>query len=237
MVTVRAAAHVFVADLDAPVVSDEDLHHLARVLRLRHGEVVTASDGAGRWRACSFAEAAALRVTGDVECSPAPPPAITVGFALTKGERPEWTVQKLTEVGVDRIVPVAAARSVVRLAGDRAAAQHRRWEKVAREAAMQSRRVWLPVVGPVTPFAIALGQGVSGISEAGGEAPSLARPAVLVGPEGGWSEEELTAADACGAARVGLGDTVLRAETAALAVAVLLCGLRSGTVRTNTANG
>jgi len=60
---------------------------------------------------------------------------------------------------------------------------------------------------------------------------------VLVGPEGGWSEEELVLADARGAARVGLGPTVLRAETAAVAVAVLLCGLRSGTVRTNAANG
>src|SRR5205085_6800279 len=144
VVTVRAAAHVFVADLDAPVVADDDLHHLSRVLRLRAGEVVTASDGAGRWRPCSFADAAALTLAGEVECEPAPSPAITVGFALTKGERPEWTVQKLTEVGVDRIVPVAAARSVVRLAGERAATQHRRWEKVAREAARQSRRVGVP---------------------------------------------------------------------------------------------
>lgn len=237
MVTVRAAAHVFVADLDAPVLAGDDAHHLSRVLRLRAGEVVTASDGAGRWRACSFTDGPALAVAGEVVSEAAPAPAITIGFALTKGERPEWTVQKLTEVGVDRIVPVAAARSVVRLAGDRAAAQHRRWQKVAREAAMQSRRVWLPVVDPVTPFATAVAGASVAIAEAGGEAPSLARPAVLVGPEGGWSEEELAAADACGAARVGLGPTILRAETAALAVAVVLSALRSGIVRTNTANG
>jgi 16S rRNA (uracil1498-N3)-methyltransferase len=234
---VHAAAHVFVRDLDAPVLDDDDLHHLARVLRLRAGEVVTASDGAGRWRVCAFADGAALTIAGDVECSPASAPAITVGFALTKGERPEWTVQKLTEVGVDRIVPVAAARSVVRLAGDRAAAQHRRWEKVAREAAMQSRRVWLPAVEPVTPFATAVGASPVAVAEQGGAPPSLAFPAVLVGPEGGWSEAELALADAAGAARVGLGPTVLRAETAALAVAVLLGGLRTGSVRTNTANG
>ena len=255
----KAAAHVFVADLDVPVLASDDVHHLSRVLRLRAGEVVTASDGAGRWRACSFADGAALTVAGEVVSEPAPSPSVTVGFALTKGERPEWTVQKLTEVGVDRIVPVAAARSVVRLAGEKAAAQHRRWQKVAREAAMQSRRVWLPVVDPLTPFATALqnlskiarpgdfpemptafsnlGEVPVAIAQAGGDPPVLARPGVLVGPEGGWSEEELAAADACGAARVGLGPTVLRAETAALAVAVLLCGLRTGTVRTNTANG
>jgi 16S rRNA (uracil1498-N3)-methyltransferase len=237
MVTVHAAAHVFVGDLDTPVLAPDDAHHLTRVLRLRVGEVVTASDGAGRWRACSFADGAALTVAGDIVAEPSPAPAITVGFSLTKGERPEWTVQKLTEVGADRIVPVAAARSVVRLAGDRAGAQHRRWEKVAREAAMQSRRVWLPAVEPVTPFAMAIAVGSVAIAQAGGEPPALARPAVLVGPEGGWSEEELAAAEVAGAARVGLGPTVLRAETAALAVAVLLCGLRSGTVRTNTANG
>ena len=239
MITVHAAAHVFVADVDAPVLDDDDLHHLARVLRLRAGEVVTASDGAGRWRACEFADGAALTVAGEVVCTLPPAPAITVGFALTKGERPEWTVQKLTEVGVDRIVPVATVRSVVRLAGGRAEAQHRRWQKVAREAAMQSRRVWLPVVEPVTPFATALaGSGAqAALAEPGGEPPTLDRPAVLVGPEGGWAEEELTAADAAGAARVGLGPTVLRAETAALAVGVLLGGLRTGTVRANTANG
>ena len=232
----HAAAHVFVRDLDAPTLDDYDLHHLARVLRLRAGEVVTASDGAGRWRPCTFADGAALTVAGDVVSESAPAPAITVGFALTKGERPEWTVQKLTEVGVDRIVPVAAARSVVRLAGDRAAAQHRRWEKVAREAAMQSRRVWLPRVDPVTPFAT-IATGGAALAEQGGNPPTLASPCVLTGPEGGWSEEELTAADAAGAARVGLGPTVLRAETAALAIAVLLCGLRGGTVRANAANG
>jgi 16S rRNA (uracil1498-N3)-methyltransferase len=228
---------VFVDDLDAPALSEDDAHHLARVLRLRAGEVVTASDGAGGWRACAFADGGALEVAGDVVVEPAGSPAIAVGFALTKGERPEWTVQKLTELGVDRILPLAAARSVVRLDGDRAGAQHRRWQKVAREAAMQSRRVWLPVVEPVTPVARVLGDSSVAISEPGGDPPTLAHPTVLVGPEGGWSDEELATADARGTPRVGLGALVLRAETAAMAVAALLCGLRSGTVRAKAANG
>ncbi|MBV8959302.1 MAG: 16S rRNA (uracil(1498)-N(3))-methyltransferase [Actinobacteria bacterium] len=237
MGTVRAAAHVFVDDLDAPALSSDDGHHLSRVLRLRAGEVVTASDGAGRWRACSFADGGVLRVTGDVVVEPAPAPSITVGFALTKGERPEWTVQKLTELGVDRIVPLAAARSVVRLEGDRAAAQHRRWQKVAREAAMQSRRVWLPAVEPVTAVATVLDEPGVAVAEAGGGPPGLEWPTVLVGPEGGWSEEELAAADGANAPRVDLGPTVLRAETAAITVAALLCGMRTGIVRANSAKG
>jgi 16S rRNA (uracil1498-N3)-methyltransferase len=238
--TVRAAAHVFVADLDQPALSDDDARHLGRVMRLRAGEVVTASDGAGRWRACAFADVASLEATADVVCEPAPAPPVTVAFALAKGDRPEWTVQKLTEVGVDRIVPVAAARSVVRLDDDRADRQWARWQKVAREAAMQSRRVWLPTVEPVTPFTSvvnALGAASLAIAEPGGAPPTLERPAVLIGPEGGWSDDELAAADRARLPRVGLGPTVLRAETAAVAAAVLLCGLRSGVVGTNLTNG
>ena len=238
MVTVRAAAHVFVVSLDQPVLSDDDAHHLARVLRLRKDEVVTASDGEGRWRACAFAGTAALQPTGDIVVEPAPSPSIVVAFAITKGERPEWTVQKLTEVGVDRIVPVAAARSVVRLDDPgRRAKQWERLRKVAREAAMQSRRVWLPAVEPVAPFTVAvadLAPAGLAIAEPGGGPPALDHPAVLVGPEGGWTGEELAAAAAVGAPRVGLGPTVLRAETAAVAIGVLLCGLRSGTVGTKS---
>lgn len=238
MVTVRAAAHVFVTDLDQLAMSEDDVHHLARVLRLRGGEVVTASDGEGRWRACEFTDDSTLRSTGDVVTEPRPRPAVTVAFALAKGERPEWTVQKLTEVGVDRIVPLSAARSVVRLDGDRAGTQWARWQKVAREAAMQSRRVWLPVVEPVTAFATVVAEGpMVALAEPGGAPPTLEQPSVLVGPEGGWSDEELAAADRARLPRVGLGPTVLRAETAAVAAAVLLCGLRSGTVRTNAPNG
>ncbi|MDP9387691.1 MAG: 16S rRNA (uracil(1498)-N(3))-methyltransferase, partial [Actinomycetota bacterium] len=149
----RAAAHAFVADPASPVLDDDDRHHLERVLRLRAGEAVTVSDGAGRWRACMWAPGGRLEPTGPVVADPPPMPPVTVAFALTKGDRPEWVVQKLTEVGVDVIVAFRGDRSVVRWDAERAAAQVSRWRRVAREAAMQSRRRWLPTVADVADFA------------------------------------------------------------------------------------
>ena len=228
---------MFVADLEAPELEEGDLRHLERVLRLRPGEPVTASDGQGSWRRFAWGAGGRLAPEAAVVVEDRPSPALTVAFALTKGERPEWVVQKLTEAGIDRIVPFVAERSVVRWDAERAARNVERLRVVAREAAMQSRRAWLPEVAGVASFAEAASLPGAALAEAGGEGPSLERPTVLVGHEGGWAEEELAAADAAGLPRVGLGPTVLRAETAALAVGVLLCALRSGAVRTNPPNG
>ena len=114
--------------------------------------------------------------------------------------------------------------------GERAARNHARLIRVAREAAMQSRRTWLPEVGVPVTFAQAA-QDVGrrspvALAQPGGRPPSLDRPALLVGPEGGWGAEEL----ASGLPTVGLGQGVLRVETAAVAAGVLLCALRAGIV-------
>jgi 16S rRNA (uracil1498-N3)-methyltransferase len=220
-----AAAHVFVSDVEVPQLTPEDRRHLERVLRLRTGDALTVSDGAGRWRACRFGPT--VEPDGEVEVDVAPAPAITVAFALTKGARPEWTVQKLTEVGVDRMVPFVAARSVVRWDGDRAARNVERLRRIARGAAMQSHRTFLPTVEELTGFGDVAGRPGAALAAAGGDPPDLARPCLLVGPEGGWSDEEA----ARPLARVALGPTVLRAETAAVAGAVLLAGLRTGLIR------
>jgi len=135
-------------------------------------------------------------------------------------------VQKLTELGVDRIVPFAAARSVARWDGDRAERHVARLRKVAREAAMQCRRAHLPVVDDVVDFATAAAIPGACLADAGGAPPSLDRAVVLVGPEGGWSDEERSA----GLPTVGLGAHVLRAETAALTAGALLGALRAGLV-------
>lgn len=223
-----AAAHAFVTDLAAPALADDDRRHLSRVLRLRPGQRVTVSDGAGGWRECAWRPDGELEPSGPPEFEPPSPPPVTVAFALTKGERPEWVVRKLTEIGVDRIIPFHAARSVVRWDDDKAGAQATRWRTIAHQAAMQSRRVRLPEVAEVGGFAdVASGAGGAGaLAAPGGAAPSLERPTVLVGPEGGWTDEEL----ASGLATVGLGPTILRAETAAVVAAAVLCGLRNGTV-------
>ena len=227
------AGWVFVDDLDDLELDDGDAHHLGRVLRLRTGQEVGASDGAGRWRACRVAAPGAavrLEASGPVVTEPAPQPLVTIGFSLVKGDRPELVVQKLTELGVDRILPLAAARSVVRWDEARSARGLARLRQVAREAAMQARRARLPEVGDLVAVgeAAAVLHDVAGLCEQGGEAwPTLRRPALLVGPEGGWDDDEA----ACGLPKVGLGPTTLRAETGAIAAGVLLCALRSATVR------
>lgn len=226
----RTAAHAFVSDLSSPSLDDDDRRHLERSLRLRPGEAVTVSDGAGRWRLCSWRADGGLEPEGPEVDEGLSEPAVTVAFALTKGERPDWVVQKLTEVGVDAIVAFRSARSVVRWDEAKAAGHLARWRRVAKEAAMQSRRARLPDVSGVVGFwdVVTSMSGVAGIAAAGAgpAGPSLERPALVVGPEGGWDADEL----ACGLPAVTLGPTVLRAETAAVAGAVLLCGLRDGTI-------
>jgi 16S rRNA (uracil1498-N3)-methyltransferase len=233
-VAVRAAAatQVFVTDVAIPVLDPAAHHHLARVLRLVDGESVVAADGRGHWRLCAFVRragdpAGTLEVTGPVNFEPPPAPALTVAFAPAKGERPEWVVQKLTELGVDRIVPIHSDHSVVRWAGARAERSVARLRTVAEQAAAQCRRVWLPEVTELdTLVGLAARPGGVALAQLGGAPPSLERPAVAVGPEGGWSAEEL----AGDLPRVSAGPGVLRSETAAVAVGALLGALRAGTV-------
>ncbi|MGC8627310.1 MAG: RsmE family RNA methyltransferase [Acidimicrobiales bacterium] len=221
------AAHVFVEDLVRPALTAEDFHHLAHVLRLRPGEAVSVADGRGSWRLCYWDGSASLCPDGDVVGGArAPAPALTVAFVLTKGSKPEWTVQKLTEAGIDRIVVMTSARGVVRWHTERAARQLGRLRVVAREAAMQSRRLWLPSVSGPVPFETMATEGGVALSHISGAPLTLGTPTVLVGPEGGWSDDEL----ACVPVKVRLGPHVLRAETAAVAAGIMLSALREGLV-------
>jgi 16S rRNA (uracil1498-N3)-methyltransferase len=219
--------HAFVVDLDAPELDPEDRHHLARVLRLRAGDGLTVSDGRGRWRPVRFGDE--LEPTGPVVTMSEPEPQLTIGFALVKGERPELVVQKLTELGIDRIVPFVAERSVVRWDTERGRKHVERLRKVAREASMQSRRCRLPEVTDVARFSelVAKDRGAVALAEREGQPPSLLCRTVLIGPEGGWSRSELDLS----VPTVALGDQVLRAETAAITAASVLTALRSGLVR------
>lgn len=207
--------------------------------RLTAGEVVVASDGAGRWRRCLVdaspgrrpARALSLEPDGEIVTEERATPALTVALSLPKGDRGDWAVAKLAELGVDRIVPVRCERTVLRHLeeGQRLG----RLARIVREAAMQSRACFLPeLTAPVdlgellataAPATVAL-------CEPGGGALTLATPCVVVGPEGGFSPAELAGAAARGAATVGLGPTVLRVETAAVAAGALLAALRSGTI-------
>lgn len=204
----------------------DDRHHLERVLRLRRGAVVTVADGIGGWRACTLGAAGVLDPTGAVQHVPMAAPVITIAFAVTKGERPELVVQKLTELGIDRISPFHARRSVARWEGERAVRHVERLRRVAREASAQSRRAWLPVVTELVDLAELLGTPGTALADPGGDPPSLAAPTVVIGPEGGFAPEE----QALAGRTVALGPLTLRAETAAIAVGALLTGLRADLV-------
>jgi 16S rRNA (uracil1498-N3)-methyltransferase len=222
----RVSAHFFVGSLDQPILDDDDRHHAERVLRLRSGETVSVTDGDGGLLVGRFVAGGSVEPVSEVTRTPPAEHPVAVGFALVKGGRPEWIVQKLTECGVDRMIPFTAARSVVQWDAAKAARQADRLARVAREAAMQSRQVRLPVIEPVRPFADAAA-GDAVLADLEGDPPRWPSGPVLVGPEGGWSPEERSAASGF----VCFGRSVLRAETAAVAAGVLLTGLRAGVVQ------
>ncbi len=223
-----ATSHVFVdaetLDADGVVLLDSETeHHLTRVLRLRSGEHVTLSDGLGRWRQTTVATGAdgagaagfRLETTSDVTTTARPYPPFTLASAIPKGDRVEWLVQKAVELGVDSLQLLHADRSAVRWKADRAAKQMVRLQRIAVEAARQSRRVWLPeLIAPVDASTVL---SRAAVAEPGGHVVGPADNFIAVGPEGGWSSSELETARE----QVTLGINVLRTETAALAATTL----------------
>jgi len=209
----RSAAHVVVDDVSLPVLGEAETHHVFRVLRVADGDTVSVTDGRGGWRLCT-AIGGAVEPTGEVQQEVPPSDPLTIGFAVPKSDRPEWIVQKLTELGVDRIVVLHADRSVVRWDAQRGEKHLAKLRRTALEAVQQCRRVFVPEVdGPydaidVLPRAVA--------AEPGGRKVAQGDDFMVIGPEGGWSERELAVAGD----RVSLGPNVLRVETAALVAAV-----------------
>lgn len=222
-----SAAHVFVESVEHPVPGADDAHHLFRVLRLRNGETVTVSDGRGRWRATVVADGA-LTASGDPQ-SVAAAAECVIAAAIPKGDRLEWMVQKLTEVGATRIVLLDTARGVVRWDAARGGRHLERLQRVVREAASQSRQCWLPVVEGPRPVTEVLAEPGAVLADPDG-VPLLDRAPtgpVVIGPEGGFDAAEVAVADRCGAGRVSLGRGVLRVETAAVVAAALSCASRT----------
>lgn len=220
----KGGPHVFVEDLEQPRLGQQDQHHLRRVLRLQTGDNLTVCDGVGSWRPCVLGNEP--EPAGEVRTVPCAEPALTVAVALVKGERPEWIVQKLTELGIDRIGFFSGHRSVVRWDEAKAQRNAQRLTEVARAAAMQSRRVWLPEITTLRDYATAAALRGAARCERGGGTVTLSTPTLLIGPEGGWSEEERAEVLPV----VGLADLQLRVETAAVAAGVVLAALRSGRV-------
>lgn len=216
------------------VLDGQEGFHAASVRRIRPGEELDLGDGAGTVAHCVIEDAGKARLSArvlDVRTVSPPVPAVTVVQALPKSERSELAVELATEAGADAIVAWQAARCVARWDGpQRVDKGMRRWQAVARSAARQSRRAHIPDVSAVVSTAelVAL---VAGVTAAGGRvltlhesargpftevAPAEA-PAVMliVGPEGGITDDELATLAGAGAEPVRLGPTVLRTSTAA----------------------
>lgn len=227
--------------------SEEESRHLRDVLRLRAGEEAQVFDGVGREFLCVVRDAggrgaaATLEVRGPAEPpSPEPPVFILLAVALLKGEKFDLVVQKAVELGVGLVKPLVTKRADVRPRDERDAAKRvARWQRLALEAAKQSGRARVPAVEPPSAFETFVNaepetdllrvmfaeRGGGGLSELPrGDSPA-SNVAALVGPEGGWEDEEIELARAHGWSVVTLGGRTLRAETAAITVCALLQNL------------
>ena len=216
----------------------DESRHLSRVLRLRPGDTVIATDGAGHDYTVRLdtvgaqATGSVLRVaTRDAES----PLAVTLVQVVPKGTRMETIVRAATELGVARVLPALAARTVVRLDAAGWLARTRRWQRVAREATKQCRRAVVPDVEEPRPLAerltlaatadlaLCVWEGDGPPLERALDAASLPRTALLlIGPEGGLADDEVAAARARGWTTVSLGTRILRTETAGPAMLAVL---------------
>jgi 16S rRNA (uracil1498-N3)-methyltransferase len=215
------------------VISGPEGHHAARVRRVEVGERIQLVDGQG-----TVASGAVVRVGRDeVECAvrsvqteERSTPRLVVVQALPKGDRGELAVEMMTEVGVDVVVPWAATRSVARWRDERGAKALARWRTTAREAAKQARRAWVPeVVELATTREVAARLSAATLPivlHEGGRSrlADLAVPpegeiVLVVGPEGGVTDEELGAFENAGASVCRLGRSVLRTSTAGVVAA------------------
>lgn len=229
-----SAPHFFADDVsgDRVILDGDEAHHAVRVLRLRPGEAITVSDGRGTVADAAVVEAGdrlVAHVNGR-RAVPAPSPAVQVFQAIPKHGKLDLVVQKLTELGAAEIRLFVAARSVPRWDPSKGAAHAARLSDVARHAAKQSRRAWLPRVFAPAPIDVldlpvpTLVLHETATIRLGAALPDHAPRTlcIVVGPEGGLTEAEVSGLAARGATPVTLGPSILRTETAALAAASIV---------------
>jgi len=226
-------------DGDSISISDDgQLHHLRDVLRLKvnDGVVVFDSDGNEHSGVITAIERkrAVIKVTASKPARSGKMK-LTIACAIPKGDRMDDIIDQLTQLGVERIIPMETARVVVRLDDARKEARLKRWRKIALNAARQSQRNSIPLIDPVTnvtgvisssqDFDLKLIPNLEGERRLIKDVPAAPRPKsviVLIGPEGDFTPEEIGLALGAGFLPVSLGDTVLRVATAAVAVASYL---------------
>ncbi|MBQ4564659.1 MAG: 16S rRNA (uracil(1498)-N(3))-methyltransferase [Lachnospiraceae bacterium] len=218
-----------------------DVNHIRNVLRMKPGEAVRIADGLGACYEGEIGEISSdqviVRLMGNRVESTELPVRVTLFQGLPKSDKMELIIQKNTELGVSGIVPVATSRAVVKLDEKKADGKVKRWNGIAEAAAKQSKRTLIPEVCPVISFKKALAEaekydvklmpyenaeGMAFTRRCIGEIWPGATVAVFIGPEGGFSEEEVEAASAVGFVPITLGRRILRTETAGMCVLSML---------------
>lgn len=219
------------------IISGEDVKHITKVLRLGPGDGVTVLDGQGMEYQAILEEIGSDRIlasiTGERQSQTEPPLRVTLIQGLPKGEKMELIIQKAVELGVHRIIPVETTRSIVKLDAKKALQRQERWQRIAMEAAKQSKRGIIPNVEVLTT----LNKALKGLSADASlvlmpweEASAPLKPLlesksegnqeiyIIIGPEGGFTQQEAQNAIDAGAYTVSLGPRILRTETAGFTV-------------------
>ncbi|MDH4083164.1 MAG: 16S rRNA (uracil(1498)-N(3))-methyltransferase [Nitrospira sp.] len=216
------------------------LIHLRDSLRITMGEILWLGNGQGlRYRA-EITDISKRTVTGHIletiQELPRRTPRLILGQSLLKGEKMDWVIQKATELGIDEFLPIESRHSVVQLKAERVEHQLARWRRIALEAAQQSEQ-WgvMTIVPPQSLAPLLINHATNSVTlmlaerREGKNLQTVALPhdvtsslLVLIGPEGGWSKEEVEIAEQAGVVPITLGQHILRAETAAIATISIL---------------
>lgn len=231
---------------ESVMLTGDDVRHI-HVLRLKAGDAIVVCDGESVDYHCQIAEIGrdyvVARIVDCTRTTPEPPIEIILYQGLPKLDKMDFVVQKCTEIGVSRIVPVETHRSVVQLSGDKAAKRVERWQRIAEASAKQSGGGRIPQVGPIMSWADALEDLTKLRTAVGSEhflglmpyelersqslravlsgmkKDAISTAAIIIGPEGGFTENEVTSSTALGVEVVTLGPRILRTETAGLVAA------------------
>jgi 16S rRNA (uracil1498-N3)-methyltransferase len=220
--------------------SRDETHHLARVLRLRPGDEAFAFDGCGREYRCTFQaikdDRARLEIIETLADQIESPVHLTLAQALAKGEKFDLIIQKATELGATRIIPLVTEHTDVKLSDGKSEKRMERWQRISLEALKQCGRRRLVDIKPPLALGSLLGPNAPAgalfvFSERGGvsittallsEAVDKKNVTAIIGPEGGWSDDELALLNLRGARSITLGPRILRTETAAIVAMALI---------------
>jgi 16S rRNA (uracil1498-N3)-methyltransferase len=223
----------------------DEANHLARVLRLGPGAQVVVFNGCGREYVARVerieTDGVVCQILHQTEAQPTPAVTITLGQGLPRAEKFEWVIQKTTELGVSAIVPLITERVVPHISQHHVATKVNRWTKLAREACKQSGRATVPRLCPPIPLeafygscqsselklVLWEGEGTRSLRTVLAVSEPVASVAVVVGPEGGLTPQEVAHGEAYGFFAVGLGKRIVRTETASL-IAVTVLQYRFG---------